>query len=72
MKLSEAQDGRRYTVSRIEADDEELLSFLFTLGCYGGESITVVKNRRDGAIVMIKDGRYNMDRQLAAAIVLEE
>ena len=72
MRLSEAKDGSKHLVSRIEADDEELLSFLFTLGCYAGESITVVKNRRDGAIVAIKNGRYNIDKHLAAAIILEE
>ena len=72
MKLTEAVSGKRYTVSSIEADDEELLSFLFTLGCYGGEPITVVKTRRDGAVVLIKDGRYNIDKHLADAIVIEE
>ena len=72
MKLSEAVSGKKYTVSSIEADDEELLSFLFTLGCYVGEPITVVKARRDGVVVLIKDGRYNIDRQLSDAIVLEE
>ena len=72
MKLSEAVSGKKYTVSSIEADDEELLSFLFTLGCYAGEPITVVKARRDGVVVLIKDGRYNIDRQLSDAIVLEE
>ena len=72
MKLSEAVSGKKYTVSRIEADDGELLSFLFTLGCYVGEPITVVKARRDGVVVLIKDGRYNIDRQLSDAIVLEE
>ena len=70
MKLSEAIEGKEYIISRIETDDEELNAFLFTLGCYSGEPITVIKSRRSGAVVAIKDGRYNMDRQLAEAIVL--
>ena len=72
MDLLKAQEGREYTVSSIETDDEELDSFLFTLGCYSGEPITVISHRRGGCIVSIKDGRYSIDRDLAAAILVKE
>ena len=70
MKLTEALTGKEYIVQRIETDDEELNAFLFSLGCYSGEPITVVARRRSGCTVSIKDGRYNIDTQLADAIVI--
>ena len=68
MNLTEAQVGVEYIIKDIQTDDEELDGFLFTLGCYGGEPITVVAFRRGGCVVSIKDGRYTIDNQLAAAI----
>lgn len=70
MNLREAQEGKEYIVQRIETDDEELDSFLFSLGCYSGEPITVVTHLKGGCIVSIKDGRYNIDNQLAEAIIV--
>ena len=70
MNLSCAEEGKAYTVKRIETDDEELDSFLFSLGCYAGEPITVISRRRGGCTVSIKDARYNIDNQLAAAIII--
>jgi len=68
MTLKDAVEGSEYTIREIETDDEELSSFLFSLGCYSGESITVVSRLKGGCVVSIKDGRYNIDNQLAAAI----
>ena len=68
MKLSMAEEGQEYTVTSIDTNDEELNSFLFTLGCYAGEPITVIKQRKSGAIIVIKDGRYSIDRRLSDAI----
>lgn len=68
MNLSEAVEGKEYTVKEIETDDEELNAFLFSLGCYSGEKITVVSHRKSGCVVSVKDGRYNIDTQLAKAI----
>jgi len=68
MTLKEAQVGREYVIREIVTDDEELNAFLFSLGCYSGETITVVTRRRSGCVVSIKDGRYNIDNQLAEAI----
>ena len=70
MDLTTVQEGKEYIIERIETDDEELNSFLFSLGCYSGEPITVVSRRRGGCTVSIKDGRYNIDNQLAAAIIV--
>ena len=70
MTLLEAQLGKEYLISRIDTDDEDLDAYLFSLGCYSGEPITVVSRRRGGCTVSIKDGRYNIDNQLASAIIL--
>ena len=70
MNLREAQDGVEYIISSIETDDEELNSFLFSLGCYSGEAITVVRHLKGGCVVSIKDARYNIDNQLAEAIIV--
>ena len=71
MNLTDVQTGKEYLIRRIDTDDEELNAFLFSLGCYSGEPITVVSRRRGGCTVSIKDGRYNIDNQLAEAIVVE-
>lgn len=68
MTLMDAQEGKEYLVRQIGTEDEELDSFLFSLGCYAGEPITVVSRLKGGCVVSIKDGRYNIDNQLAAAI----
>ncbi len=70
MNLMEAQEGQEYIVQRIDTDDEEMDAFLFSLGCYSGEPITVVARKRNSCVVSIKDGRYNIDSQLAAAIIV--
>ena len=70
MNLTEANVGEEYIVKEIQTDDEEMDAFLFTLGCYGGEPITVVSRMRGGCVVSIKDGRYNIDNQLAEAIII--
>lgn len=68
MNLLDAREGEEYTVKDIVTDDEELEAFLFSLGCYSGEPITVVSRVRGGCVVSIKDGRYNIDTDLAKAI----
>ena len=70
MTLLEAVEGKEYIIQGIETDDEELNAFLFSLGCYSGEPITVVARRRRSCTVSIKDGRYNIDDQLAEAILI--
>ena len=70
MTLRTAETGKEYIIQRIETDDEELNAFLFSLGFYSGEPITVVSRRRGSCVVSIKYGRYNIDEQLAEAIVI--
>ena len=69
MNLLEAQAGKEYIIKEIGTDDEELNDFLFTLGCYSGEPITVISHLKGGCVVAIKDSRYNIDNQLAEAII---
>ena len=68
MNLTAAQAGKEYVIRQINTDDEELNAFLFSLGCYSGETVTVIARRKGGCTVSIKDGRYNIDNQLAEAI----
>jgi len=68
MTLLQAQEGKTYIIRAIETDDDDMDAFLFSLGCYSGEPITVIARRRGGMTVSIKDGRYNIDNQLAEAI----
>ncbi len=70
MYLSEAKEGIEYIIKHIDTDDEELNAFLFSLGCYSGEPITVVSRKNTGFIISIKDSRYNIDINLANAIII--
>ena len=71
MTLRNAEEGKEYVIKHISTDDKELDSFLFSLGCYSGEAITVVTRRKHGCVVSIKDGRYSIDNALADAIEVE-
>ena len=70
MNLNDANIGQEYIIKDIMTDDEELDAFLFSLGCYSGEPITVVTRKKNSCVVAIKDGRYNIDKELAAAILI--
>ena len=70
MNLRDAQEGTEYIVKEILTDDEELDAFLFSLGCYAGEPITVVSHLKAASVVAIKDGRYTIDKELASLIMI--
>jgi ferrous iron transport protein A len=70
MNLRNAEEGKEYIIKEILTDDEELDAFLFSLGCYSGEPITVISHLKGGCVVSIKDGRYNIDKDLAEAIIV--
>lgn len=70
MTLDEAELGREYTIQDIATEDEELKSFLFSLGCYSGEPITVVTRKKRNLVISIKDARYNIDNELAKEIAI--
>lgn len=70
MNLKDAIEGKEYIIQQIKTDDEEMDAFLFSLGCYSGEPITVITQLKSGCIVAIKDGRYNFDNMLSEAIII--
>lgn len=72
MTLLEVKEGQEYIIEDITTNDNELNSFLFSLGCYSGEPITVISKRKSGCVVAIKDGRYNIDKALAKAILVKK
>ena len=71
MNLFSAEIGKGYTVKQVNTFDDELNSFLFSLGCYCGAPITVVSKRKSGMVVAIKDARYSIDNALAKSIDVE-
>ena len=70
MSLREATEGKEYQIRKIDTGDEALNSFLFSLGCYSGEDITVISRKKSGCIVSIKDARYSIDKELAKSILI--
>ena len=70
MSLAQAKEEKEYIIKEILTDDNELNSFLFSLGCYSGEIITVISHLKSGCIVSIKDSRYSIDKALANAIII--
>ena len=70
MTLFDAVEGEEYIIKSVETDDEELDAFLFSLGCYSREAITVISRLKSGCVVSIKDARYSIDKQLAQVILI--
>ncbi len=70
MMLLDGEPGQTYIIKDINTDDDEMNSFLFRLGCYPGEPITLISKKKKSCIVVIKDGRYNLDKMLSEAIVI--
>ena len=68
--LAEAETNRNYIIKKIKSSDQELKKFLFTLGCYEGESITLISVLAENYIINIKDSRYSIDKELAEAIIV--
>jgi len=68
--LRQAETEKEYIIKAIETDDEELNGFLFSLGCYEGEPITVIAHLKGGCVISVKDARYNIDNELADAIII--
>ena len=68
--LMDAEPGQTYIIKEINTDDDDMNAFLFRLGCYAGEPITLISKKKKSCIVVIKDGRYNLDELLSEAIVV--
>lgn len=72
MKLNEGLEQETYKIKKINLNDEELKSFLFSLGCYEGENITIISNKKRTLTIVIKDSRYSIDSQMAKEIEVEK
>ncbi len=70
MNLMKVETGKEYMIQNIATDDREMDAFLFSLGCYSGEPVTVISRMRRSCVIAVKDARYNIDSQLAEAIVV--
>ena len=70
MNLTMAEVGKEYIIRQLDTDDEEMDAFLFSLGCYSGEPVTVISHLKRACVIAIKDGRYTIDRELASAITI--
>ena len=68
--LSNADINKECLIKKIESDDEELKSFLFSLGCFEGESVTVISVLAENFIISVKDARYSIDADLARVIIV--
>ena len=68
--LLKAKLNTEYEISNVIQDDKEIASFLFTLGCFQGELITVISILSETYVINIKDARYSIDSELAKMIVL--
>ena len=70
MTLLDAEVGKTYVIKEINTNDDDMNSFLFRLGCYSGEPITVVSKKKKSCVVVIKDGRYSLDQLLSEAVII--
>jgi ferrous iron transport protein A len=68
--LSQAEINRQYMIKEVKTDDTELKDFLFTLGCYEGEEVTVISILAENYVITVKDARYSIDKELAEAIIV--
>lgn len=66
--LATAEVNKEYFIEAIETKNEEMKNFLFTLGCYEGEAITLISRIADQYVIVIKDARYSIDKNLASCI----
>ncbi|OLQ84830.1 hypothetical protein BIY21_04700 [Vibrio ponticus] len=68
--LAGAEVNKEYTIKSIVQDDKEMAHFLSTLGCFAGESITVISVLSDTYVISVKDARYSIDSDLANTVIL--
>ncbi len=68
MNLMQVQAGEEYRIREIETEDADLNAFLFSLGCYSGEPVTVISQKKNGCVISVRNARYNIDKALATAI----
>ena len=69
--LANASFNKTYEIKEIRTSQEALEDFLFTLGCYKGEKITLINILSDNYVIVVKDARYSIDEVLAKAIIIK-
>jgi len=70
LNLAQGRVNTEYVIKGIKTNDMDLKNFLFTLGCYEGESITVISVLAENYVITVKDARYSIDKDLAEAIII--
>jgi Fe2+ transport system protein FeoA len=70
MNLAQGRINTEYIIKNIDTNDEEIKDFLFTLGCYEGEAVTVISVLAENYVITVKDARYSIDKDLAEAIIV--
>ena len=68
--LAAGEVNREYRIIDVVTQDEDMRSFLFSLGCFAGEHITIISQLKDNYVVSVKDARYSIDTELAEAILV--
>ena len=69
--LSSCEENKEYEIFEIDTgSDIEMENFLFTLGCYKGQKITVISNLNKNYVMLVKDARYSIDEELANTIIV--
>ncbi|AZK46258.1 FeoA family protein [Paenibacillus lentus] len=66
--LTHGKLNTEYIIKAVETNDKELKEFLFTLGCYEGETVTIISILAENYVIAVKDARYSIDKDLAEVI----
>lgn len=66
--LAEGKMNVSYIIESIDTDNAEIKDFLFTLGCYEGEKVTIISKLAENYVISVKDSRYSIDKDLAKVI----
>jgi len=72
MNISNCELHTEYIIASIIATEADMKDFLFTLGCYPGETVVLISRLPSMYVVAIKNSRYSIDDDLARAICLRE
>jgi len=70
MSLSKGKLQKSYSIKAIESVDPEMTDFLFSLGFYSGQKVTIISKLASNYIINVRDARYSIDKELAQAILV--
>ena len=68
--LTKVKLNTKQIIKLIQTHDTAMRDFLFTLGCYEGQTIIVISKLSSTYVVNINDARYSIDDELAKAIIV--